>query len=410
MLDIKYIRENPDKVKKGIESKQVKVDVDRLLALDEQRRTLLQQKEQLKAEQNKLGKDDREKAGQIKEQIKQIEPELKQTEEEFGRLMKQLPNLPLDDVLIGKDESDNKVLRQEGEKPKFDFEPKDYLTITEKLDLIDIKRAAKVAGTRFGYLKGEIVLMEFALVQFAFDRITKRGFVPILPPVMMNQKAMSAMGYLDRGADEVYHLEKDDLYLIGTSEQSIGAMHMDEVFREKDLPKRYLGFSTCFRREAGAYGKDTKGILRVHQFDKVEMFSFCRPEDSKQEHQLLLSLEEELMKELKIPYQVIDICSADLGDPAAKKWDIEAWMPGQNEYRETHSTSNCADYQARRLNTRYRAKDGKLDYLHTLNGTAAAIGRMLIAIIENYQQKDGTIRVPKVLRDYMGGIKTIPMA
>ena len=217
---------------------------------------------------------------------------------------------------------------------------------------------------------------------------------------------MAAMGFLDRGADEVYHLEKDNLYLVGTSEQSIGVMHMDEVLPEKELPKRYAGFSTCFRREAGAYGKDTKGILRVHQFDKVEMFSFCQPEQSKKEHHFLLSIQEKLMKLLKLPYRVVQVCTGDLSDQTAATLDIEAWMPGQNQYRETHSTSNCTDYQARRLNTKYKSKDG-VRFVHTLNGTAMAVGRILIAIIENYQQKDGGIEVPKVLREYMAGMKEI---
>ena len=396
MLDIKFIRENSKKVKEGCQKKQVKVDIDHLLELDEQRRKFIQEIETLKSEKNKLGKDEIEKAKKIKKEIKKIEPKLGKVEKEFKKLMKQVPNLPLTEVPEGKDENDNKVLRQEGQKPKFNFPAKDYLAIAEKLDIIDIARAAKVSGTRFSYLKGEAVLLEFALIQLAFEVLTKEGFRPIIPPVMLNHKAMEGMGYLDRGADEVYHLEKDDLYLVGTSEQSIGVMHMNEIFKEKDLPRRYVGFSTCFRREAGAYGKDTKGILRVHQFDKIEMFSFCQPDKSKEEHQLLLSIQEKLMKLLDLPYQVVQICTGDLGDPAANKIDIEAWLPGQNQYRETHSTSNCTDWQARRLNIRYRDKDG-LKFVHTLNGTALAIGRMLIAIIENYQQKDGTFKSPKAL-------------
>ncbi len=396
MLDIKFIRENSKKVKEGCQKKQVKVDIDHLLELDEQRRKFIQEIETLKSEKNKLGKDEIEKAKKIKKEIKKIEPKLGKVEKEFKKLMKQVPNLPLDEVPEGKDENDNKVLRQEGQKPKFNFPAKDYLTIAEKLDIIDIARAAKVSGTRFSYLKGEAVLLEFALIQLAFEVLTKEGFRPIIPPVMLNHKAMEGMGYLDRGADEVYHLEKDNLYLVGTSEQSIGVMHMNEIFKEEDLPRRYVGFSTCFRREAGAYGKDTKGILRVHQFDKIEMFSFCSPDKSKEEHQLLLSIQEKLMKLLDLPYQVVQICAGDLGDPAANKIDIETWLPGQNQYRETHSTSNCTDWQARRLNIRYRDKDG-LKFVHTLNGTTLAIGRMLIAIIENYQQKDGTFKSPKAL-------------
>ena len=396
MLDIKFIRENSKKVKEGCQKKQVKVDIDHLLELDEQRRKFIQEIETLKSEKNKLGKDEIEKAKKIKKEIKKIEPKLEKVEKEFKKSMKQVPNLLLDEVPEGKDEKDNKVLRQEGQKPKFNFPAKDYLAIAEKLDIIDIARAAKVSGTRFSYLKGEAVLLEFALIQLAFEVLTKEGFRPIIPPVMLNHKAMEGMGYLDRGADEVYHLEKDDLYLVGTSEQSIGVMHMNEIFKEKDLPRRYVGFSTCFRREAGAYGKDTKGILRVHQFDKIEMFSFCQPDKSKEEHQLLLSIQEKLMKLLDLPYQVVQICAGDLGDPAANKIDIETWLPGQNQYRETHSTSNCTDWQARRLNIRYRDKDG-LKFVHTLNGTTLAIGRMLIAIIENYQQKDGTFKSPKAL-------------
>jgi seryl-tRNA synthetase len=245
-------------------------------------------------------------------------------------------------------------------------------------------------------------MLEFGLIQLALDITKKQGFIPIIPPVMIKPEMMKAMGYVERGGDEIYYFDKDDLYLTGTSEQSIGPMHADEVFEEKDLPKKYIAFSTCFRREAGSYGKDTRGILRVHQFDKVEMFVFSTPENSQKERESILSIEEKLMKELKIPYRVIDICTGDLGDPAAAKYDIEAWMPGQNEYRETHSCSNCTDFQARRLNIKYKDRVVGLRLVHTLNGTAFAIGRILIAIIENYQQKDGSIKMPKVLRKYTG--------
>jgi len=328
---------------------------------------------------------------------------LKGLEEEFNNLMYQIPNLPFDEVPVGKDDSENVVLRQVGERTKFNFENKDYLEIAEKIDLIDTKRAAKTSGSRFGFLKGEAALMEFALIRFVMDILTKENFIPVVPPVMLKKEMMMGMGYLQPGGDEeTYYLPKDDLYLVATSEQSIGAMHANETFQEKDLPRRYVGFSTCFRREAGSYGKDTKGILRVHQFDKIEMFSFAKPEDSKKEHQFLLSQEEKLMKALKLPYQVINICTGDLGMPAAAKYDIETWIPSQKRYRETHSTSNCTDFQARRLNIRYQKKDGKLEFVHTLNGTAFAIGRILIAIIENYQQKDGSIKVPEALWPYLG--------
>ncbi len=417
MLDIKFIRENPKKVKEGCQKKQVKVDIDKLLKLDGVHRKLLQDIEALRAQKNKAsgkiaqakGKEKIKLINEMKEvdaKTDHLEPKLKKVEEEFGKLILQVPNLPLDEVPVGKDESENKVVRQVGDKPKFDFKPKDYMEIAEKLDLIDTKRAAKVAGSRFGYIKNEATLLEFALIQFAFNILTKEGFIPVVPPVMLNEKAMRAMGYLERGSEEVYQTKQDGLYLVGTSEQSVGTMHMEEVFKESDLPRRYAAFSTCFRREAGSYGKDTKGILRVHQFDKVEMFSFTKPQDSTNEHQFLLSTQEKIVQALKLPYQVVQMCTGDLGDPAANKIDIECWMPGQGTYRETHSTSNCTDFQARRLNIRYKSTDG-LNYTHTLNGTAVAIGRLLIAIIENYQQKDGSVKIPEALKPYLGGLKVI---
>ena len=403
MLDIKFIRQNPEKVKEGVAKKQAKVDIDRLLELDEKKREYLQKTENMRSEQNKLGKDNIVKAQEIKAEIKKLEPELEIVEKELRVLLCKIPNLPLDTVPAGKDDTENIVLREGGKKTEFSFQSKDYMEIGEKLDIVDTQRAAKVSGTRFGYIKGGAAMLEFALVNLAMETLAKENFVPVIPPVMLKPEMMEGMGYVERGAEEIYYLERDKLYLIGTSEQSIGVMHSGEIFEENALPKRYAGFSTCFRREAGAYGKDTKGILRVHQFDKVEMFSFCHPEKSKEEHQLLLKMEEKLMQLLDIPYRVINICSGDLGDPAAAKYDIEAWLPGQNQYRETHSTSNCTDYQARRLNIKYRdSKTKKPEFVHTLNGTAFAIGRMLISIIENYQQKDGSILVPKVLQKYTG--------
>lgn len=403
MLDIKFIRQNPEKVKEGVAKKQAKIDVDRLLELDEKKRDYLQKIEGMKAEQNKVGRENIARAQELKAEIKKLEPELEVIDKELDSLLRKVPNLPLDTVIVGKDDSENVVLREEGKKTEFDFPIKDYMEIGEKLDIIDTQRAAKVAGTRFGYIKGGAAMLEFALINLAMETLAKEKFVPVVPPVMLKPEMMEGMGYVERGGEEIYFLEKDQMYLVGTSEQSIGAMHSGEVFNEEELPKRYAGFSTCFRREAGAYGKDTKGILRVHQFDKIEMFSFCHPEKSLEEHKLLLAMEEKLMKLLELPYRVINICSGDLGDPAATKYDIEAWMPGQNQYRETHSTSNCTDYQARRLNIKYRdSKTQKPEFVHTLNGTAFAVGRMLIAIIENYQQKDGSIKVPKVLQKYTG--------
>ena len=415
MLDIKYIRENKEAVIKGCQKKQVKIDIDRLFELDEKRRELMTSLDSFSAEKNKAGKEivdageEKEKQKiiaamkEVDEKSDKLQQEFKIIDQEFSSLLFKVPNMPLDEVPEGKDDKENISIREVGKKPNFDFEPKDYLTIAENLDMIDVKRAAKVSGARFGYLKGDIALLEFALINFIFNTLTKEGFVPVVPPVMIKKENMKDMGYFEReDSDEVYQLEKDGLVLVGTSEQSIGPMHRDEIFEEKDLPKRYAAFSTCFRREAGSYGKDTKGILRVHQFDKVEMFSFCNPASSKEEHQLILAMEEKLMQELEIPYQVLQICTGDLGAPAAVKYDVEAWLPTANCYLETHSTSNCTDFQARSLNMRYRNKEtGKLEFIHTLNGTAFAIGRIIIAIIENYQQKDGSIKVPKALQKYL---------
>ena len=411
MLDIKFIRQNPDKVKEGCRKKQIKVDIDKLLKLDKKKREYLARVESFRAEQNKLSQQpitDNErlkKAKKLKLKIKNLEKKLVPIEKEFNSLLYQIPNLPLDDVPVGKDESENVVIKEWGKKTKFDFKPKGYLEIAENLDLIDVKRAAKVSGTRFGFLKREVALWEFALVNLAFDTLVPEGFVPVVPPVMIKPELFRGMGYLERGGEEMYFIEKDNLYLIGTAEQIIGPMHASETFEERELPERYIGFSSCFRREAGAYGKDTRGILRVHQFDKAEMFSFCHPAKSKKEHLFFLEMEERLMQLLKIPYRVVQMCTGDLGDPAAAKYDIEAWIPSEGKYREIHSTSNCTDFQARRLNIKFR-KQGigskkQLEFVHTLNGTAIAIGRTLIAIIENYQQKDGSIKAPQVLQKYL---------
>lgn len=401
MLDIKFIRKHPNKVKEGAQKKGIKVDIDKLLKLDEKRREYLQEIETLKSKQNKLGKDKIKEAQKLKSQIKTFTPQLEKTEKELQNLLFQVPNLPFDDVPVGKDERDNLVLEKIGKIPEFDFKLKDYMEIGERLDLIDVKRAAKIAGTRFSFLKREIVFLEFALVDLALKKVSKKGFIPVLPPVMLKSEIARGMGYLEQAdINEAYYLPQDDLYLAGTAEQPLGAMHTGEIFDEKDLPRRYVAFSTCFRREAGAYGKDTRGIFRVHQFDKVEMFSFCKPKDSQKEHQLFLEIEKDLMNQLKLPYQVINICTGDLGFPIARKYDIETWIPSEKRYRETHSTSNCTDFQARRLNIRYRKKEGNIDFVHTVNGTAFS-QRPLLAIIENYQQKDGSIKVPEVLQKYL---------
>lgn len=422
MLDIKYIRNNPELVKEGSKNKGIDVDIDRLLEVEEKRRELLQEIELVKSKKNKAnelikGADETERKRIIDDmrsvdiEEDKLQAEFKPLDREYDRLMSIIPNIPFENVPVGKDDSENLVIREEGARTEFDFTPKDYLDIAEGLDIIDVKRAAKVSGSRFGYLKGDATLLEFALIQLAMKVTAEKGFVPVIPPVMISPEMMEKMGHIDKNFDEtgerwsgedVYFLKNDPLLLVGTSEQSIGPMHADEVFQKGDLPKRYAGFSTCFRREAGSYGKDTKGILRVHQFDKIEMFTFCLPEESKKEHELLLSIEEELMTRLGLPYRVIDICTGDLGAPAASKYDIEAWMPGQGQYRETHSTSNCTDFQSRRLNVRYKTDEGKNEFVHMLNGTAIAVGRILIAIIENYQREDGSFEVPDALIDYVG--------
>lgn len=416
MIDINLLRKDPEKVKKACEAKGVKVDIDKFLELDGMRGRLIKEVDDLKAEQNKISKEISsfakasmeaaetklliERSKEIKEKIKELEPNLQNTEKAWKEIFLIIPNLPADDVKVGKDESENEVVKKWGKPASFKFPAKDYMELAKNLDLIDTERAAKISGTRFGFIKNQAAILEFALIRLAFDLLAKEGFSPILPPVMVKKDIMEASGHLmPWDIDERYFLPKDDLLLVGTSEQSVVPYFADETLESKDLPRRFAAFSTCFRREAGSYGKDTKGILRVHQFDKVEMVSFVLPEESGKEHELLLKTEEKIMQTLKLPYRVVKMCSGDLGASAAKKYDIEAWIPSENKYRETHSTSNCTDYQSRRLNIRLKRKGG-LEFIHTLNGTAIAVGRMLIAIMENYQKKDGTIEVPKALQKY----------
>ena len=420
MVDIKYIRENPEKVKEACKAKQVECDIDNILKLDEERRALLKEVEELKAQQNKLGKDGIEEGKKLKEQIKEREPQLKKVEENLDAALLEVPNIPLDDVPRGKDESENQVIKKWGAPAKFDFKPKDHVALGESLGIIDIESAAKITGSRFAYLKGDAVFLEFALVQHAMEVLTSektlqkiansvekgysaKPFVPVIPPVMIRPEVFRKMGRLteaDKG--ERYHLQQDDLYLVGSAEHTLGPLHMDESIAEDRLPLRYLGFSTAFRREAGSYGKDTKGIFRVHQFDKLEMESFTTPEDSVKEQNFLVAIQEYLMQSLEIPYQVVMICTGDMGKPDARQLDIEAWIPSEGKYRETHTADLMTDYQARRLNTKVKRKDGKTEFVHMNDATAFAIGRTLIAIMENYQQKDGSIKIPKVLQGYIG--------
>lgn len=413
MIDIKFIRDNPDVVQKKIASKGVTLDIRAVLKIDEDHRVALKKLEDLHAIKNKtseeIAKANTDRKKELIADMKKVDceadiltTEVNELTEKRDALLRQIPNLPRDDVKVGKDDNENEELRKVGEPQKFNFKARDHVALGETLEIIDTERAARVIGSRFGYLKGAGALLEFALIRYALDTLAEHNFIPIIPPIFLKPEGMRGMGYLEHGGDqEIYHLPKDDLYLIGTSEQAIGAMHANETFIEDQLPLRYVGFSSCFRREAGAYGKDTRGILRVHQFDKVEMFSFVTPEKSDDEHHFFLALEEKLMQGLGIPYHVLKMCTGDLGAPAARKYDIEAWIPSENRYRETHSTSACTDFQARRLNTKYKLKTGKNEFVHTVNGTAFAIGRTIIAILENYQEPDGSVRVPEVLQKYM---------
>jgi seryl-tRNA synthetase len=380
--------------------------IDEIVDLKKRLNSLIKEKDEIRSFINKFSKTKPEEKiiKQIKikkEKLKKIEDEIDELEKNLEEKLSLVPNLKSPDVPLGKDENDNVVLRTWGEIPKFDFPPKDHVELGEIYDLIDIERAGKVAGSRFYYLKNSAVLLEFALINFAYDLLLKEGFIPIIPPVFIKEEHYRGMGRLNSlQREERYYLPQDDLYLVGSAEHTIGPYFANEILDEKDLPKRFLGFSTCFRREAGSYGKDVRGILRTHQFDKVEMFSFTLPEESEKEHEFLLSLQEKIMQELKLPYRVVLICSGDLGFTDYKQYDIETWLPGQNKYRETHSCSNTTDFQARGINARVRRKNGKIEYLHMLNATAIAIGRIIIAILENYQRKD-YIEVPEVLRKYL---------
>jgi len=419
MLDIKLIRQNPELVKEGCRKKRAQVDVDRILDLDKKRGIFLKEIEDLRHKQKSFGKEQIGEAKKNKEEIKKLEEDFKEIDSELQKLILLLPNLPADDVPEGKDENDNVVLREVGEKPNFNFILKDYLEIAEKLDWIDVGRAAKVSGSRFGYLKNTAALLEFALASYVFNVLTdekilksiadkvKEGystkpFVPVVPPAMIKPEVFKKMARLDPGQEEErYFLPKDDLYLIGSAEHTLGPLHMDEILLEDSLPIRYIGFSSSFRRESGSYGKDTRGIIRVHQFDKLEMESFTAPENSILEQNFIVAIQEYLMASLGIPYRVIMICAGDMGGPDARQLDIEAWIPSENKYRETHTSDLMTDYQSRRLNTKIKRKNGEMQFAHMNDATAFAIGRTIIAIIENFQQADGSVKIPEVLEKYL---------
>jgi len=414
MLDLKLIRSEPERVKTALARRGAGDQVDELLSLDARRRQLLPEVESAQAERKTLSRQigEAKQAGEdaaelmatvqgLKERIEAGKEELEKVEAELGRLTISLPNLPDPDAPDGMTEEDAVVLRAVGQPTEFDFEPRDHLEIGTALDLIDMEAGARLSGSRFAYLKGDLVMLELALVRFAIELARGEGHEPVVPPVLVREEALEGTGFLPGDRDQIYEIPKDELFLTGTSEVALASLHADQILDAGALPLRYCGFSTCFRREAGAAGRDTRGIFRVHQFDKVEMFSFVEPSESAAEHERLLAIEERILGELEIPYRVVNVAAGDLGNPAAKKYDCEAWIPSQGRYRELTSCSNTTDYQARRLGCRYRAADGESPQaVHTLNGTAVAVGRTMIALIENRQDRDGGFSLPKTLHRY----------
>ena len=400
MLDPGLLKDNLEALKINISRRNLDVDIDFLINLNDERKKLRFEAEQKRSEQKEIGKeiataDDKSKenllsqASNISNEVKSLFEKVDQKDEEFFNNWVKIPNIISETSPDGKSDSDNLEIKKIGNIKEMN-NPRDHLEIASKLNLIDVEKASEVSGSRFAYLFGDLVKIEFNLVSWALNKLSDKGFTPTVPPVLVRENALYGTGFFPDDAEQVYEIPNDDLFLVGTSEVPLAALHTNEILNIKNLPLRYAGFSTCFRREAGTYGKDTTGIFRVHQFDKVEMFSFCDPVKSKEEHEFILSVEEELLQALEIPYRVVDVCAGDLGASAAKKFDIEAWIPSQNTYREVTSCSNTTDYQARRLNI--RAKDeGSTSVLHTLNGTAIAVGRILIALIENNQNTDGSV-------------------
>jgi seryl-tRNA synthetase len=413
MIDLKVLLEKPDEIKKALLKKHFDGDLDNVIKLDRERKALMQETESLKANQNQIAKQIPtaspgekpgllEKSATLKEQLKEIEPKLKNIDTKLHAILLTIPNPPHETVPAGKDESENKVIKTVGQKREFDFTVKDHVELGMALNLLEIEKAVEMSGSRFYYLKNDLVMLEFALVNYALNKLQEKGFSPIISPMLVKEHAMEATGFFPADRNAIYHVnpEDDDLFLIGTAEVPLCMLHAKEIIEAEKLPLKYCGYSSCYRREAGTYGKDMQGIFRVHQFEKIEMFVFCKPEDSWAEHEKILGIEEEIMQELGLHYQVVNICGGDLGAPAAKKYDIEVWIQSQQKYRELTSCSNCTDFQARHAQIRLKKEDGTKQILHTLNGTAIAMTRMIIAIMENYQQKDGTIKVPDILKPY----------
>lgn len=420
MLDIKFIKENAEEVKKVTEAKQLNPSlVDKVLELDAKRRTLIEEIDNLRSKRNQIAKEGKasDEGKKIKEDLKEKEPALAKLEGEYKEVLWQIPNLFSPDTPFGKDESENKVVRKWETPRKFDFEPKDHLDLGENLEVIDVKRAAEVTGPRFGYFKGGAAMLEFALIQYAISVLTDENilktiadkveagynpkpFIPVVPPVMIKPDVFDKMVRLNP-KEERYYIQSDDIYLIGSAEHTLGPLHMNETLPENKLPIRYVGFSTSFRREAGSSGKDVRGVLRVHQFDKIEMETFTLPENSIKEQDFIIGIQEYLVQSLNIPYEVVAICTGDMGKPDYRQVDINMWLPGQDKYRETHTSDMMTDYQARRLNTKVKREDGRIEYAHMNDATAFAIGRTIIAILENYQEKDGSVVVPEILRKWV---------
>ncbi|MDP2089996.1 MAG: serine--tRNA ligase [Candidatus Gracilibacteria bacterium] len=415
MLDIKIIRNNPELVKDIIVKRNLKLDLNKFLEIDTHKLELIVKVDELRAIKNKVSKeipslsneDKPAKIAEMKklgEDLEILEKQQFEVEEKWKEMYYKVPNLLDDTASIGNTDEDNTVEQYYKEKTKFNFEVKAHYEIGEAKGWIDTEKGAEVSGARFWYLKGDLVLLQFALINYAMSRLVAKGFNPILPPVLVREKAMFGTGFFPAGEDGIYGVNPgdDDLYLVGTSEVPVTSYHCDEVMT-LDKPQMYVAYSSCFRREAGSAGKDMRGILRGHQFDKIEMVCFCKNNESKKLHDFMISVEEEIWQGLGIPFQKVNVCSGDLGNPAMKKYDLEAWMPAQEKYREVTSCSNVGEYQSRRLGIKYRDDNGDLQYVHTLNGTVIAMSRCLIAIIENYQTAEGNVKIPEVLVPFMGG-------
>jgi len=416
MLDPKLIKEKPEIIRNMLKSRAVEFDLDALIELDQKRREFIIKTDDLRKKKNQIAIriSEKKKGGgdissilaemkNISNELTELELEQENIENKYLKLASTIPNLVHESVPIGADDSANKEIKKWGDIPKFDFKIKDHIDISEDLDLVDLERAAKVAGARFYYLKNDLVRLNQALVHFGLDFLAEKGYSLIQPPYMINKKSMEGAVIAEDFEEVIYKIQEEDLYMIGTSEHAMAAMHSKEIIEGKNIPMRYAGISPCFRKEAGAHGRDQKGIFRVHQFDKIEQFIFAKPEDSWKEHEKMLAIAEEFYQKLEIPYRVMLLSTGDIGKISAKTYDIEAWMAGQNAYREIVSCSNCLEYQARRLKIRFRDKTNEdTQYIHTLNSTLIATTRVLVAIMENFQTKDGHIRIPQVLQSYMG--------